>query len=92
MSKQTILRLVSRLENIADALYGSSYEEICSLGGQAEGTIYSINDEFRSHGISPRIEELASLGYQEFDQGNVDQLARIFHHVAARFRGMAERL
>lgn len=92
MSRETILRLVSRLENLADQLYGSSYEEMCSLGGQAEGTIYSINDELRGHGIAPHIPELSDLGYREYDEENVDQLARIFHHAAARYRAMVGRL
>ena len=92
MSRETILRLISRLENLADQLYGASHEEMCSLGGQAEGTIYSINDELRAHGLSPRIPELSDLGYREYGEDNVDQLARVFHHAAARFRGMAERL
>jgi len=92
LSRQQILRDIGRMENLADALYGSSIEEINSLVGQLEGTIYSINDGFREHGISPRIGELADLGHREFGPDNVHELTRIIQHAAARFRSMANGL
>ena len=92
MSRDVILDLISRFEQLANALYGASYEECNSLFGQIEGTVESIKVEFGRHGISPEISELAKLGYMEFGPDNIEQAVRILQHGAARYRGMAERL
>ena len=92
MSKPYILRQIERLENIADAYYGASIEEIYSLTGQMEGTVQNIKDAFWDFGIDPEIRELSKLGRKEFNPGNVQELVRVLQHAAARYRGMVDRI
>ena len=92
MSREVILSLISRFENLANGFYGASFEECNSLLGQIEGTVASIRIEFNNHGISPEIPELQKLGYMEFGPDNIGEAVRILQNGAARYRGMAERL
>lgn len=92
MSGEYVLRLISRLEGLADALVGSSMPQINSLGGQIEGTVEAIRAEFGRYGIDSSIPEIAREGYKEYDERNIHEFTRILHRAAARYRALAMRM
>lgn len=91
MSRETILRLITRMEHIANKIAGASKQERTSLMGQVLGTLRAIKDEFSMYGIPMENDEFADSCFA-LSKPSTDDIIMTIHEAAAYCRGLAERL
>ncbi|MFC1923976.1 hypothetical protein ACFLXA_01215 [Chloroflexota bacterium] len=87
----SISAMISRLENIADAVpYANSIAELRSLGSQAMGTAVAIKEEFARNGINTESQAMLK-SLEIYDRGNDlptlrDNIHIILQQVAGYYR------
>ena len=98
MSRSTVLRMIERIEAIADSVPNAgSIDRLTSLGSQFMGTAMAIKEELERHGISTRSQQMLDLT-TSFDTsaGRIVKerwrVQAVMHQTAAYFRGLAERM
>lgn len=88
MSRDSVLRLVARMERLADAMHTADQSQLQSLQGQVLGTYAAIREDLRAMGINPDNPLLAEMA--EGVSGRRDSI-QLTHMVSAYVRGLLER-
>ena len=88
MSRESVLRLVARMERLADAMHTADKFQIQSLGGQVLGTYAAIREDLLAMGINPDNPLLADMAKGISSRQDT---IRLTHMVSAYVRGLLER-
>ena len=101
MSRSTILRLIDRMERIADNVpVAHSIDQLTALGSQFMGTAMAAKEQLEGHGIStdsPAMHDLLKSFDTPYksDQQVVEERWRLqasIHQIASYSRALAEKI